>query len=145
VLDVQAVASADRKYITLSLRPTNANVRRWRRFGPPINQTTNPFPGGAVVNPPNNFAIAGGNPILMPELIYQSVRTSVIIPDGGSLLIAGMNNGESLRAHSGIPFLSHIPFLGRLFSRNGRAETELSTLVMVSADLILFDEIEKSL
>jgi len=150
VLDVQAVASADRKYITLTLRPTNAQVRQWRRFGPPINSATNPFPGatgssGGVVNPPNNFAIAGGNPILMPELIYQAVRTSVIIPDGGSLMIAGFNNAASQRAHSGIPFLSHIPFLGRLFSRNGRAETELSTLIMVSADLILFDEIEDSL
>ncbi len=150
VLDVQAVASADRKYITLTLRPTNAQVRQWRRFGPPINSATNPFPGatgssGGVVNPPNNFAIAGGNPILMPELIYQAVRTSVIIPDGGSLMIAGFNNAASQRSHSGIPFLSHIPFLGRLFSRNGRAETELSTMVMVTADLILFDEIEQSL
>ena len=61
------------------------------------------------------------------------------------MMIAGMTNGESRRAHSGVPFLRHIPFLGRLFSRNGRAETELKTLVMVSADVILFDEIEKSL
>jgi general secretion pathway protein D len=159
VLDVQAVASADKKYITLTLRPTNSQVQLWRRFGPPIDtgsDATNPFPGGIVVDPttgdPQDGAgsdqtsgIAGGNPLLIPQVSYQSVRTSVTIPDGGSLMIAGMTNGESARSHAGVPFLSHIPFLGRLFSRNGRQETEKKTLVMVSADVILFDEIEKSL
>jgi type II secretory pathway component GspD/PulD (secretin) len=146
VLDVQAVASADKKYITLTLRPTNAQVQQWRRFGAAINQNgPNAFPGGNVVDVPNGFAIAGGNPLLVPQLSYQSVRTSVTIPDGGSLLIGGMTNGESARSHSGVPFLSHIPFLGRLFSSNGRQETELKTIVAVSADVILFDEIEKSL
>lgn len=141
VLDVQAVASADKKYITLTLRPTNAQVQQWRRFG---NAVTD-FPGGSVTSDPNAFAIAGGNPLLIPQLTYQSVRTSVTIPDGGSLLIAGMTNGESARSHAGVPFLSHIPFLGRLFSSNGRQETELKTIIGVTADVILFDEIEKSL
>jgi len=157
VLDVQAVASADKKYITLTLRPTNAQVQQWRRFGPPVSNTgANAFPGGTVVDPTtggqqtgpgsaSTSGIAGGNPLLIPQLSYQSVRTSVTIPDGGSLMIAGMTNGESARSHAGVPFLSHIPFLGRLFSRNGRQETEKKTLVMVSADVILFDEIEKSL
>lgn len=146
VLDVQGVASADKKYITLTLRPTNAQVQVWRRFGAAVNNTgPNAFPGGPVTPVPNGFAIAGGNPLLVPQLTYQSVRTSVTVPDGGSLLIGGMTNGESARSHAGIPFLSHIPFLGRLFSRNGRQETELKTIVAVTADVILFDEIEKSL
>ncbi len=142
VLDVQAVASADKKYITLTLRPTNAQVGAWRRFGNPVPAGS--FPGG-IVKPPSGSAVANANPLLVPEISYESVRTSVTIPDGGSLLIAGMTNGQSSRSHAGIPFLSHIPFLGRLFSRNGRAESEQRTLVMVTADLILFEEIESSL
>ena len=138
---MHAVASADKKYITLTLRPTNAQVTLWRRFGEAVPDGG--FPGGNVTS--TGPGIANGNPLLVPQLSYQSVRTSVTIPDGGSMMIAGMTNGESRRAHSGVPFLSHIPFRGRLFSRNGRAETELKTLVMVSADVILFDEIEKSL
>ncbi len=141
VLDVQAVASADKKYITMTLRPTNAQVDQWRRFGAPV--TPNAFPGGNVVT--SGFAIAGGNPLLIPQLIYSSVRTSVTIPDGGSLLIGGMTNGLSSRAHQGVPFLSHIPFLGRLFSMNGRQEQEERLLVMVSGDIILFEEIEDRL
>jgi type II secretory pathway component GspD/PulD (secretin) len=145
VLDVTAVASADKKYIQMTLRPTNTSVVRWRRFGGPI--APGAFPGGQVT--PAGPAIAAGgngqNPLMVPELIYQSARTSVQIPDGGSIMIAGMNNSATARSHSGIPFLSHIPFLGRLFSRNGRIESERKTLIIVQADLILFDEIEDSL
>jgi type II secretory pathway component GspD/PulD (secretin) len=143
VLDVQGIASADNKYITMTLKPTHTRVLRWRRFGGAINPN-NPFPGGAVLPPAGN-AVANAAPLLIPEMIYQNVRTSVTIPDGGSLVIAGMTNGESSRAHAGVPFLSHIPFLGRLFSNNGRTETEIKTLVVVQGDIVLFDEIESSL
>lgn len=144
VLDVQAIASANKKYITLTLRPTNSQVARWRRFGPAI--PGGQF-GGAQVDQAGT-AIGGGQvayPLTIPEITYNAVRTSVTIPDGGSLVIAGMTNGSSLRSHSGVPFLSHIPFLGRLFSSNGRTETELRQLIVVQADLVLFEEIEKKL
>jgi general secretion pathway protein D len=83
--------------------------------------------------------------MLIPQISYSAVRTSVTIPDGGSLVIAGMTDGNSSRSHAGVPFLSHIPFLGRLFSSNGRSETEFRQLIIVQADLILFDEIEAKL
>ena len=140
VLDVQAIASADKKYITLTVKPTNTQVVAWRRFGPPVVQTG--F-GGAPIQQ-NDTGVAG-NPLTVPELSYQAVRTSVTLPDGGSLLLAGMTNGESSRSHSGIPFLSHIPFLGRLFSSNGRVETELKTLILLQADVVVFEEIESKL
>ena len=143
VLDVQAIASADKKYITLTLRPTNARVTSWRRFGPPLPDGTGQIGGTPIDN--TGVGIADGNPLLIPELAYQSVRTSVTIPDGGSLMLAGMTNGESSRSHAGIPFLSHIPFLGRLFSSNGRVETELKTLILLQADVVIFEEIERKL
>jgi type II secretory pathway component GspD/PulD (secretin) len=59
--------------------------------------------------------------------------------------IAGMTLGSSARSHAGIPFLSHIPFLGRLFSKNGRSEREFKDLVYVEGKIILFEEIEAGL
>jgi len=142
VLDVKAIASADKKYITLSLRPTNAQVQAWRRFGPPAVG----WPGGPVDQTGSAVAAGFGSfPLLIPQLSYNAVRTSVTVPDGGSLVIAGMTNGDSRRSHAGVPFLSHIPFLGRLFSSNGRTEAEIRQLIIVQADLILFDEIEQKL
>ena len=153
VLDVQAIASADKKYITLTLRPTNAQVTSWRRFGPALNNNNfvdgngdgTSVGGAPVVGNGNQTGVAEGNPLLIPQISYQSVRTSVTIPDGGSLILAGMTNGESARSHAGIPFLSHIPFLGRLFSSNGRIETELKTLILLQADVVIFEEIESRL
>ena len=141
VLDVHAIASADKKYITLTVKPTNTSIIAWRRFGPPIANTG--FGGVTPVQQPGTGV--AGNPISLPELSYEAVRTSVTLPDGGSLILAGMTNGESARSHAGIPFLSHIPFLGRLFSSNGRVETELKTLILLQADVVVFEEIESKL
>ena len=145
VLDVMAIASADRKWITMTLRPTTTRVTAWRRFG--SNLAT--FGGIDVVNTDSEGgqldAMAGAYPMMIPEVEFKAVETSVTIPDGGSLLIAGFTDSVSARAHAGIPFLSHIPFLGRLFSSNGRAEREYKDLIYVTGEIIIFDEIEANL
>jgi general secretion pathway protein D len=144
VLDVQGIASADNKYITMTVKPTHTRVNQWRRFGPAVTSAGFGAGGGGVQDPAGR-SIAGTAPLLVPELIYQTVRTSVTIPDGGSLLLSSMTDGQSLRSHAGIPFISHIPFLGRLFSANGRNETERTTIIIVQGDIVLFDEIEAGL
>lgn len=145
VLDVEAIASADRKWITMTLRPTTTDVTAFRRFGGDLGS----FAGAQVINTDqsgNNLGAIGGLfPLLVPELAYRAVRTSATIPDGGSLLVGGLTLGNSTRAHSGIPVLSHIPFLGRLFSRNGRSEREFKDMIYVTGNIILFDEIEENL
>ncbi len=150
VLDVYAVASADKKYITMTLRPTQSTIRSWRRFSNVAN--TSQFPGGDVGNggvgigsSDDFFGLSFDNPLLVPEMNIQRVQTTVVLPDGGSLVLAGLTDSASARSRSGVPFLSHIPFLGRLFTTNGRQETERKALIIVQADLILFDEIESSL
>ena len=114
VLDVEAVASSDRRFITLTLRPSTSEVTAWRRFGNDVSD----FGGVDVINQAANGdnlnAIADDFPIFVPELTYRQVQTSVTIPDGGSLMIAGLTQARSARSHAGIPVLSHIPFIGRL-------------------------------
>ncbi|TVR44691.1 MAG: hypothetical protein EA402_06315 [Planctomycetota bacterium] len=154
VLDVQAVASADRRYITLTLRPSTAEIEVWRTYG-----RTSPLLGGRTENisedgiasaPEDDFFFgwfgnASNLPIYIPQINYQTVRTTVTIPDGGSLLVAGMNRSSSSRSFSGVPFLSHIPFLGRLFSSHGRTEQELKSFIYVEGTILLFEEIEDRL
>lgn len=143
VLDVEAFASADRRYITMTLQPQEARVGEWRRFGPP----TDNFPGGNVVQAGRGIGYIAGlleYPLTIPQITYHTVRTTVTIPDRGSILLGGMNRSGTARAHTGVPFLSHIPFLGRLFSSTGRTEQEYKEFIYVSADLILLEEIEKN-
>lgn len=151
VLDVQAIASADKKYITLTMRPTNAEVEVWRRFGPPVTDWAGGpvISGGDDIGSGSDDTLVTGNrtnyPMMVPQIRYSAVRTTVTVPDGGSMVLAGMTNGNSQRSHAGVPFLSHIPFLGRLFSSNGRTEIEKRQMIVVQADLVLFDEIEAKL
>ncbi|NRA38566.1 MAG: hypothetical protein HRU15_10530, partial [Planctomycetes bacterium] len=144
VLDVTAIASADRKYITMTLQPTSAELQQFREFN--LTSDTN---FGAInagqPNAPGNIPQGLNYPLTVPEVEYRMVQTSVTIPDGGTMLIAGLTNASSQRSHQGVPFLSHIPFLGRLFSGNGRSEVETKTVISVHGDIILFDELEKEL
>ncbi len=146
VLDVEAIASADRKYVTLTLQPTNAILEQFREF----NLTSDTLFGSANAgngnpNVPGNLPVGLNYPLTAPEVSYRSVQTSVTLPDGGTMLVAGLTNASSSRSHQGVPFLSHIPFLGRLFSGNGRSEVETKTIISVKADIILFEEIEAEL
>ena len=61
------------------------------------------------------------------------------------MLIAGMTDSSSRRNHQGVPFLSHIPFIGRLFSSNGRGEVLEKTVMTVEGNIILYDELEEKL
>ena len=146
VIDVHAVASADKRYITLTMRPTNAQVAAWRNFGsPPTNNQGASLGLSSGPGISENLAVGVSYPLQIPTLDLQRVMTTVVLPDGGSMILAARTNSSSQRASSGVPFLSHIPFLGRLFSTHGRSETELRTLIVVTANLILYPEIEGSL
>ena len=144
VLDLEAVASSDRRYITVTMRPSNAQVELWRTFGASTNLggTRSQNNGNGIAF---NARIQINLPIFIPEMSYQTVRTTSTIPDGGSLLVAGMNRTNSSSSHSGVPFLSHIPFLGRLFSSNGRSQQELKDFVYLEGNIVLFEEIEERL
>jgi type II secretory pathway component GspD/PulD (secretin) len=60
-----------------------------------------------------------GQSLELPNIEMRSLRSTVMLPDKGTLVLGGYTKALRQRTHSGVPFLSHIPFLGRLFSKNG--------------------------
>jgi general secretion pathway protein D len=78
-------------------------------------------------------------------LELRSVRTTVTVPDGGTLLISGMMTNHKFDAHSGIPFASDLPIVGRLFGTDLKQRERQNLVVLVTANLILFDEEESRL
>jgi len=123
-LDVRPTVSADRRYITLDVRPTVATLRR------PI--------------PTFQTSLGFGSPVTLqlPELEVQKVRTTVMIPDGGTLLLGGMKIVDQQNLESGVPFLNRIPFLSFLFSRQGQFESYRKLLILLSARVIIPTEFE---
>lgn len=54
----------------------------------------------------------------VPEIRTREASTTVRLQDGQPLIIGGLIQEEERQRLSGIPFLSDLPLLGRLFSRN---------------------------
>jgi type II secretory pathway component GspD/PulD (secretin) len=137
-LDVQATVSSDRKYVTLTLRPQLSELIGLFNFT---------FQVGAAPNINNiNNILGSGAPtgiIQQPEIQLTEVKTTVSVPDGGTLLLGGQTlSGETTR-EAGVPVLSKVPFLKRLFTNRSEAKDETVVLILVKPTIIIQREAEQ--
>lgn len=124
IIDITPLVSADRKYVTLEVRPSSVTLEDV--FTENITAVSNQN-GGLIIS---------GYPLELPTVEVRTLRSTVTLPDKGSLMIGGFVRGLRQRAHSGIPFLSHIPFLGRLFSKNGIYDENRHLMYMVTVTIL---------
>lgn len=124
ILDVTPIVSADRKYVTLELRPTVALLQR------PIRT----FP----------TTLGNGPPVIiqLPELQIQRVRTTVTMPDGGILLLGGLKFFEEERQTSSVPFIDKIPILNFFWSRRGTFVARKNLIILIKARILVLEEME---
>ena len=85
MLDVQATVSADRKYVTMTLRPQLAQLLNLFVFN--FQAAGSTTAGGIFAGPVVSTAASGF--LQEPELQITEVRTTVSVPDGGTLLLGG--------------------------------------------------------
>ncbi|MGB2809460.1 MAG: hypothetical protein WBC22_17090, partial [Sedimentisphaerales bacterium] len=81
--------------------------------------------------------------IQVPETESSSVQTRVSVPDGGTLLLGGQRISAEILKESGVPVLSKIPLLGRLFSNRTKVKDHKILLILVKPTIILQEEREK--
>ncbi len=122
VLDVRPVVSADRRFVTLEMRPTIANLKRPIQEKPTSTGTQN------TVN------------IQLPEVEIQRVRTSIPIPDGGTVLLGGLKESTNRDQRSGVPILNKIPVLSALFDRKGNFVANKKLLILLNAQIVIPNE-----
>lgn len=126
ILDVKPVVTADRRFITMELRPTIALLTR------PIAtfQTT----------------LAQGPPVTiqLPELQIQRLRTTVTMPDGGTLLLGGLKFFEEKRLESSVPWFDKVPVVSFFLSRKGTYQERRNLLVLIRAKIVRPEENEPS-
>ncbi|MCD4657229.1 MAG: hypothetical protein K8S87_06760 [Planctomycetes bacterium] len=117
VLDMRPVISADRRYITVEMRPTIALLQR------PMDTLTTTLGG------------AGSTPVTiqLPEINVQRIRTTVIVPDGGAFILGGLKMKNEVAQDAGVPLISDIPILGNLFNRKGRSNLRSELVIMIKA------------
>jgi len=81
--------------------------------------------------------------IQVPETERSSVQTRVSVPDGGTLLLGGQRITAEVEKEAGVPVLSKIPLLGRLFSNRTKVKDHKILLILVKPTIILQEEREK--
>ena len=134
-LDCRPIVSADRKFVTLELRPTIATLFP----NPPaiFSITTHVTVPGAFIT---DFL-----PITIetPVLNIQRVRTTVVCPDRGTLMLGGLTTFFDENAESSIPIWRSIPILGNIGSLKVKGLQRKQTLIIVSPQIIIPDEEER--
>jgi Flp pilus assembly secretin CpaC/tetratricopeptide (TPR) repeat protein len=123
-LDVKPVVDADLKFITMELRPTVMTLQL------PIPTFTTTLGVGQPIS------------IQIPEVNLQKVRTTVTLPDGGTMMLGGMRLVERQNMRSSVPLIGSLPGLSWLFSRKGTSVQNRKILILIKARIILMDEWE---
>jgi type II secretory pathway component GspD/PulD (secretin) len=135
VLDVRPTISADRKYITMELRPTVARLKY------PITADE------SQITTYLGTHTATGEPIIVqietPWLIVERLRATITVPDGGTLLVGGLTNVFDEDIKSEIPFLARIPLLNFLVSRKAKGKHRQCLLILMKAGITAVEEEER--
>ena len=117
MLDVRPTIHHDRKHLTLEVQPTIAKVVNLRTFSTTLGGNTAPV----------DFQL--------PELEVQSVNTSAILPDGGSILLGGLSSVRNIERRAEVPWLAKIPVAGFFFKQEGYNEENKSLMILIRAHI----------
>jgi type II secretory pathway component GspD/PulD (secretin) len=138
-LTIQAVVSADRRFVRLNLAPTLSNLASATVPLFPVTTFITPvFEGGAQGQP-----IPFTQFIQQPQVSTISIQTTVSIPDGGTVILGGLKTLSEGRNEFGPPVLSKLPYIDRLFKNVGYGREAQSLLLMVTPRIIINSEEEE--
>lgn len=147
-LTVQAVISSDRRFVRLTLVPFFSNITQVNTFTfqgtSSTTQSSDSEGPSANTNKRVNSTTtsAEGTTVQLPSFSFFSVATTVSVPDGGTVLLGGVKRLSEGRNEFGVPILSKIPYLNRLFKNVGIGRETQSLMMMVTPRIIIQEEEE---
>jgi general secretion pathway protein D len=158
-LNVKAVVSGDRRFVKMTLVPFFSQItavdtfqfageRRVRRGGgTDLQDIIDAIGGGGNNNDGlgNNELeiVESGTTVQLPTFANTTVTTTVSVPDGGTVLLGGIKSMSEGRTERGVPFLSNVPYINRLFTNVGIGRETSSLMMMVTPRIIIQEEEEQ--
>ena len=115
VLDVRPTIHHSRRQITLEIQPTVAQVVSLSNFTTSLSGSTQPVT------------------FQLPELEVQSVFTTAIVPDGGTILLGGLSRLRNIERRAEVPWVANIPLVGFFFKEEGYNDERESLMIMIRA------------
>jgi type II secretory pathway component GspD/PulD (secretin) len=80
--------------------------------------------------------------VSLPETERSSLMTRVSVPDSGTLLLGGQRITAEVEQEAGVPILSKIPLVGRLFGNRSKVRDHKILLILVKPTILLQEERE---
>jgi len=81
--------------------------------------------------------------IQLPLIESAVAQTRVSVPDCGTLLIGGQKISGEAERNQGVPVLSKIPLIGRLFENRSKIKDEKILLILIKPTIIIQREFEE--
>jgi pilus assembly protein CpaC len=89
-----------------------------------------------VSNVSNDLSLNLGGGLTIPGFDVRRAETSVELPSGGTLMLAGLLESKTINNISQIPGVKNIPIIGDLTSSESFRREETELVIMISAYLV---------
>jgi len=139
-LYITPTISKDKKYVLLNIQTQQIDLLGFARHAIEVDQddtgtgtTTGTSDGNDVVT----------THVQVPETETASVSTRVSVPDRGTLLLGGHKLASEQDKEAGVPILSKIPIIGRLFTNRSSVRDQKILLILVKPTILLQEEAEQ--
>jgi len=132
ILEAKPVVTYDKKYVLVEVKPTMAVDLT----GLTQDRT------GRVVQLQGGLTSVN---IELPTIALTKIRSTVIVPDGGTVILGGLKDLMDYELETTVPLLGKIPIIKNLFRRKGRMNLKRNLVILLKADITILREKEEEL
>jgi general secretion pathway protein D len=153
MMTIQAVVSDDRRYVRMTIVPFFTQIGDVDTFTFEGSTSTTSSSSSADSDEDgkneeeseDDEVVRSGVTVQLPSFAFISVVTTVSVPDGGTVLLGGIKRLSEGRNEFGVPLLSKVPYINRLFRNIGIGRETDSLMMMVTPRIIIQEEEEERL
>jgi general secretion pathway protein D len=153
MMTIQAVVSEDRRYVRMTIVPFFTQIGDVDTFTfegsssstSSSSSSDDDEDGKNEEESEEEEEIRSGVTVQLPSFSFVSVVTTVSVPDGGTVLLGGIKRLSEGRNEFGVPLLSKVPYINRLFRNISIGRETNSLMMMVTPRIIIQEEEEERL
>jgi general secretion pathway protein D len=132
LLLVEGYVSSDRRYVTMNVSTAVSKIDGFQ------TSAVTAIAGGQLVSSASTQSF-----LQLPTVTVTQVNTSVTVPDQGTILLGGQRVVNESEVETGVPVLSKIPILNRLFSNRVTNKSEQTLMILIKPTIMIQNEDEE--
>lgn len=138
VLEVLPTASADKRFVDISLKPELTEFDGFINYGSPILAGQEV---GLGIGPNGLFVdaediVVTPNEILMPVFSKIGTETSLTVADNSTIVLGGLLDERVQNVEDKTPILGDLPMVGRLFQSKANSPVKTAIVIMVHVRVV---------